>query len=78
MRSGVRCGRVYGLKTATKEFIDQLKLEYPKGFHITHKLNGFKLHNNGIFVTASSPTLEAWARLPKDKPSNEYTPKGEI
>ena len=41
--------RWVGLKTATPEEIDELKLRFPNGKHITHFSDGSKLPYNGVF-----------------------------
>ena len=54
---------VYGLRTATKEEIDDLKQRYPRGAHITHTLSGRKLNFNGVFHTVIGSRLRKWADL---------------
>ena len=53
--------RVYGLLTATKEEIDELKLRFPRGSHVTHLRNGTKLPYNGVFYTYPK-TIPHWLK----------------
>mgnify|MGYP003659050553 CR=1 FL=1 len=61
---------VYGLRTATKAYINELKGKYPNGAHVTHKLNGYKLPFNGVFYTSAGSSIRAWARID----ANVYDP----
>lgn len=43
---------VIGLRTATPQDIEALKIKYRKGAHVTHSKNtGEKLPFNGVFIT---------------------------
>ncbi len=43
---------VIWLRTATPQEIEDLRIKYPKGAHVTHSKNtGEKLPFNGIFIT---------------------------
>lgn len=43
---------VIGLRTATLQEIEELKVRYPSGVHVTHSKNtGTKLPFNGVFIT---------------------------
>lgn len=43
--------RIIGLKDATPEEIQQLKTEYPMGYHATEFSDGTPMPNNGVFFT---------------------------
>lgn len=58
---------VYGLKHATPEFIESLKVKHRQGVHVTHKLDGTKLPYNGCFYTSVGTTLMSWAHLKRNK-----------
>lgn len=57
--------QVIGLRNATQAEIEQYKLDYPNGCHVTHKRSGDKLPFNGVFYTQGkySHTLGKWARI---------------
>jgi hypothetical protein len=42
--------KIIGLKTATSKEIEQLKAQYPQGYHKTHNRKNKKLPYNGVFV----------------------------
>ena len=54
---------IMGLRTATEEEINELKLKYPSGAHVTHKKSGCKLPYNGIFTVRVTKRLRKWARI---------------
>lgn len=56
---------VAGLRDATPSDVEELKRKYPKGAHITHKLDGTKLPYNGCFYYKVTDKLRSWASVPK-------------
>ncbi len=54
---------VYGLRSATPEYIAELAVKHPLGVHITHKLTGEKLPYNGVFYSKLSERVRSWAKV---------------